>query len=62
MTGTESEAPVIVTNGVNFSAIHQYQDAVNPNRLFTNDIAAMYPYSSIAKFGIPQGMGEVEEG
>jgi len=41
VTGTESEVPVIITNGVNFSAMHQYQDALNPNRLFTNDIAAM---------------------
>ena len=33
--------PVVLTEGVNLTAMHDYQDILNPHRIFTNDIAAM---------------------
>ncbi|KAF2083270.1 beta and beta-prime subunits of DNA dependent RNA-polymerase [Saccharata proteae CBS 121410] len=32
---------VVVTEGVNLLAMHEYQDIINPHKIFTNDIAAM---------------------
>lgn len=31
---------MILTEGVNFTAMHDYQDIINPHKIFTNDIAA----------------------
>ncbi|KAL9101677.1 MAG: hypothetical protein Q9163_003098 [Psora crenata] len=33
--------PVVLTQGVNFRAMHDYQDILNPHRMFTNDIWQM---------------------
>ena len=35
------EVPVILTQGVNLKAMHDYQGIINPHRIFTNDIWAM---------------------
>ena len=40
-TGDETTLPVVVTEGVNLVAMRDYQDILNPHKLFTNDIAAM---------------------
>lgn len=40
-TGIETPTPMIVTAGVNLRAMHDHQGAINPHRLFTNDINAM---------------------
>lgn len=40
-TGIETPTPMIVTEGVNLRAMHDHQGAINPHRLFTNDINAM---------------------
>ncbi|KAH0537716.1 hypothetical protein FGG08_005523 [Glutinoglossum americanum] len=39
--GQEIEVPVIITEGVNLTAMRDYQDIINPNKIFTNDIAGM---------------------
>ncbi|KAF2801996.1 DNA-directed RNA polymeras-like protein I subunit [Mytilinidion resinicola] len=40
-TGKPTEIPVVVTEGENMVAMRDYQHIIDPNRLFTNDIAAM---------------------
>ncbi len=35
------KAPAVLTQGVNLQAMHDYQDIINPHRIFTNDIWAM---------------------
>ncbi|OCK74654.1 beta and beta-prime subunits of DNA dependent RNA-polymerase [Lepidopterella palustris CBS 459.81] len=40
-TGKETELPVVVTEGANLVAMRDYQHIIDPNRIFTNDIAAM---------------------
>ncbi|KAI1411781.1 beta and beta-prime subunits of DNA dependent RNA-polymerase [Hypoxylon sp. FL1857] len=40
-TGKEEERPVVHTNGVNLRAMQKYGDFINPNRIQTNDIAAV---------------------
>ncbi|KAL6715188.1 hypothetical protein ACLMJK_007452 [Lecanora helva] len=35
------EIPVVLTQGVNLRAMHDFQDIINPHKIFTNDIAAM---------------------
>lgn len=40
-TGTEISTPIVTTSGVNLRAMHDHQNAINPHRLFTNDIHAM---------------------
>lgn len=40
-TGEEISKPVVITQGVNLKAMHDYQDFLNPHKIFTNDIAAM---------------------
>ncbi|KAF2147473.1 uncharacterized protein K452DRAFT_314616 [Aplosporella prunicola CBS 121167] len=37
----KEEVPVVMTEGINLLAMRDYQDVINPNRIFTNDIAAM---------------------
>ena len=41
ITNTETTYPVILTEGVNLTAMHDYQSVLNPHKIFTNDIAAM---------------------
>jgi len=41
ITGEETISPVVITEGVNLTAMHDYQNALNPHKIFTNDIAAM---------------------
>lgn len=40
-TGIETTYPVVLTEGVNLTAMHDYQSILNPHKIFTNDIAAM---------------------
>jgi DNA-directed RNA polymerase beta' subunit len=40
-TGKESDVDVITTDGENLMAMRNHQGVLNPNRFFTNDIAAM---------------------
>ena len=40
-TGKEIEAPVVITSGVNFGAMYAYQEYIDPNKIFSNDIAAV---------------------
>ncbi|KAL9125817.1 MAG: hypothetical protein Q9217_005037 [Psora testacea] len=35
------EVPVVLTQGVNLKAMHDYQEILNPHRIFTNDIWQM---------------------
>ncbi|KAI4140432.1 MAG: hypothetical protein LQ341_003843 [Variospora aurantia] len=39
--GTDQYQDLIITQGVNLTAMHKYQSIINPHRIFTNDIAAM---------------------
>lgn len=41
ITGEETISPVVITEGVNLTAMHDYQHMLNPHKIFTNDIAAM---------------------
>ncbi|KAL9122996.1 MAG: hypothetical protein Q9187_000454 [Circinaria calcarea] len=41
VTNVETTYPVILTEGVNLTAMHDYQAVLNPHKIFTNDIAAM---------------------
>lgn len=41
VTGIETTYPVVLTEGVNLTAMHDYQSILNPHKIFTNDIAAM---------------------
>jgi DNA-directed RNA polymerase I subunit RPA1 len=47
MTGKSQVVQVIVTEGINLSAIRDYQDILNPHKTFTNDIAAMRAYYGV---------------
>lgn len=40
-TNKAVEVPVVFTQGVNLRAMHEYQDILNPHKIFTNDIGAM---------------------
>ena len=40
-TGEETSTPIVITEGVNLTAMRDYQDFLNPHKIFTNDIAAM---------------------
>ena len=39
--GKQIDVPVIMTEGENMLAMREFQDVLNPHRMFTNDIAAM---------------------
>lgn len=41
MPGTKVTQDLILTQGVNLRAMHNYQSIINPHQIFTNDIAAM---------------------
>ncbi|KAI9764013.1 MAG: hypothetical protein M1835_007679 [Candelina submexicana] len=46
-TNTEIEYPIVITEGVNLIAMRDYQDIINPNKLFTNDIAGFLTYYGV---------------
>ncbi|KAK4692470.1 DNA-directed RNA polymerase I subunit RPA1, partial [Lecanoromycetidae sp. Uapishka_2] len=43
----EIDVPVVLTQGVNLRAMHDYQHILNPHRIFTNDIAAMLTHYGV---------------
>ncbi|OTA95759.1 hypothetical protein M434DRAFT_393403 [Hypoxylon sp. CO27-5] len=63
-TGKEEERPVIHTNGVNLRAMQKYGDFINPNRIQTNDIAAVLQVYGVeaARSNIIRELGGVFEG
>lgn len=46
-TGKKEKVPIVVTEGVNLPAMHEYQSILNPHRIFTNDIAAMLDHYGV---------------
>ena len=46
-TGKKVKLPVVITDGVNLPAMHDYQSLLNPHRLFTNDIGAMLDHYGV---------------
>ena len=42
-----TKLPIVVTEGVNLPAMHDYQSIINPHRIFTNDIAAMLDHYGV---------------
>lgn len=46
-TGKAIKFPVVITDGVNLAAMHEYQSILNPHRIFTNDIAAMLDHYGV---------------
>lgn len=40
-TNTMKAIPVVLTQGINLIAMHEYQHIINPHKIFTNDVAAM---------------------
>lgn len=45
--GTDKKQHLIVTQGVNLTAMHKYQSVINPHRIFTNDISAMLEFYGV---------------
>ena len=41
-TGKETDVPIVITEGVNLPAMHQYQGFINPHKLLTNSIHHMH--------------------
>ncbi|KAL8807886.1 MAG: hypothetical protein Q9200_004486 [Gallowayella weberi] len=41
IAGTDKRANLVLTQGVNLKAMHNYQSIINPHKIFTNDIGAM---------------------
>ncbi|KAL8654413.1 MAG: hypothetical protein Q9226_003447 [Calogaya cf. arnoldii] len=41
VAGTETVNNLVLTQGVNLKAMHNYQSIINPHKIFSNDIAAM---------------------
>ncbi|MCJ1418378.1 hypothetical protein MMC32_004725 [Xylographa parallela] len=41
VTNETTAFPVVLTEGINLTAMHDYQHILNPHKIFTNDIAAM---------------------
>ncbi len=46
-TNTESKRAIVITEGVNLIAMRDYQDIINPHKLFTNDIAGILMYYGV---------------
>ena len=46
-TGQKTKIPIVITEGVNLPAMHEYQSVLNPHRIFTNDIAAMLDHYGV---------------
>ncbi|KAI0900380.1 beta and beta-prime subunits of DNA dependent RNA-polymerase [Annulohypoxylon nitens] len=63
-TGKEEERPVIHTDGVNLRAMQKYGDFINPNRIITNDIAAVLEVYGVeaARSAIIQELGGIFDG
>ncbi|KAI2473314.1 beta and beta-prime subunits of DNA dependent RNA-polymerase [Annulohypoxylon bovei var. microspora] len=63
-TGEEEERAVIHTDGVNLQAMQKYSDFINPNRIITNDIAAVLHVYGVeaARSAIIQELGGIFEG
>ncbi|KAI9809454.1 MAG: hypothetical protein M1827_006834 [Pycnora praestabilis] len=53
-TGKETDYPVVITEGVNLTAMRDYQDIINPHKIFTNDIAAM-----LSLYGVEAGRANI---
>lgn len=47
VTNEQIEVPVVLTQGVNLQAMHDYQYILNPHCIFTNDIAAMLTHYGV---------------
>jgi DNA-directed RNA polymerase I subunit RPA1 len=47
ITGDETVEPAIVTEGCNLLAMREFQDMINPHKMFTNDIAAMLKHYGV---------------
>lgn len=45
--GKKMKIPIVLTDGVNLPAMHEYQSIINPHRIFTNDIAAMLDHYGV---------------
>ena len=41
-TGVETDIPIVITQGVNLPAMHDYQGFINPHKLLTNSIHHMH--------------------
>lgn len=46
-TGKLTKVPIVITEGVNLPAMHEYQSILNPHRIFTNDIVAMLDHYGV---------------
>lgn len=46
-TGEKIKKPIVITDGVNLPAMHEYQSLLNPHRIFTNDICAMLDHYGV---------------
>lgn len=46
-TGEKVKNPIVITDGVNLPAMHEYQSILNPHRIFTNDIAAVLDHYGV---------------
>lgn len=45
--GTDAVQRLVMTQGVNLRAMHQYQSIINPHKIFTNDISAMLEFYGV---------------
>lgn len=54
VTKKMQEVPVVLTQGVNLKAMHNYQNVLNPHKIFTNDIWQM-----MSVYGIEAGRGTI---
>ena len=46
-TGEKIKKAIVITDGVNLPAMHDYQSLLNPHRIFTNDICAMLDHYGV---------------
>ena len=60
----KDKEPFVITEGVNLTAVRDYQDIIDPNRILTNDIAAMLRFYGVeaARATIIQEMDAVFQG
>ncbi|KAL9610065.1 MAG: hypothetical protein Q9167_005202 [Letrouitia subvulpina] len=47
IVGTNNYEILVLTQGVNLSAMHAYQSIINPHHIFTNDIGAMLAFYGV---------------
>ncbi|KAI9736640.1 MAG: hypothetical protein M1834_000844 [Cirrosporium novae-zelandiae] len=64
VTGVQKQYPAVVTEGVNLLAMREYQDVINPHKIFTNDIHAMLQFYGVeaARANIIREMAAVFDG